>query len=230
MRNALNRTKSTLIHDLKSFLQHSGPSDPTSTVYRGTLFEWQTHEVLEKTLGMRLRRVGGKSDGGIDLRGTWPLLHKLPSLVGLDKNYPHRENGIKNRSTPTITTANIIVQCKNTKAGCTPDQVRGLVGSAGIFDHLEGKNEGTIAILATSSSKRYTSDTISYFMDSNMPLALARICHIQLDSLLFNPAAESLLNGLSVTTQYDAHGHPTPILMYNGYIIDNNSNNENNNL
>ena len=211
MRNALNRTKSTLIHDLKSFLQHAGSTDSKSTVHRGTLFEWQTHEVLEKSLGMRLRRVGGKSDGGIDLRGTWPLLRNLPSL----------QKGEQNDVSPLAPapTTSIIVQCKNTKAGCTPDHVRSLVGSAGAL--YPDNNSSRIAVLATSSNKRYTADTISYFMDSNMPLALARICNVQLESLLFNPVAEeTILNGLAVTTQYDRQGHPTPILMYNGHIID----------
>ncbi|KAI7857005.1 hypothetical protein BDC45DRAFT_501488 [Circinella umbellata] len=212
MRTALNRTKSTLIHDLKSFLQHAGLTDTKSTVYRGTLFEWQTHEVLEKSLGMQLRRVGGKSDGGIDLRGTWPLLRRLSSLQ------ERKPNDLS--PAPAIAPlTSIVVQCKNTKAGCTPDHVRSLVGSAGAL--YPDNNSSKIAILATSSNKRYTADTISYFMDSNMPLALARICNVQLESLLFNPVAEeTILNGLTVTTQYDIQGDPTPILMYNGHIID----------
>ena len=177
-----SRAKSTLIHNLNSFLQHATP-DPTSTVYRGTLFEWQTHEALEH-LGMRLRRVGGKSDGGIDLRGTWPQFN-----------------------------INVLVQCKNTKTGSTPDSIRSLIGASAMQDEC-------IAILATSSSKRYTADVITHFMDSHLPLGLARIQQQQTESLLLNPAAERKLDGLSVVTQFDERGDPTLVLMHHGRIVE----------
>ncbi|KAI9496261.1 hypothetical protein BDB00DRAFT_731972, partial [Zychaea mexicana] len=66
-----------------------------------------------------------------------------------------------------------------------------------------------IAMLATSSNKKYTADVISHFMESHMPLALARICDVRLDSLLFNPAAETVLQGLTVATQFDSNGNST---------------------
>lgn len=83
---------------LSEFLQQTD-KDVTSTVYRGTLFELQTLECLESTTGMNLQHVGGKSDGGIDLRGHW-------------------FNNIQ-----------VIIQCKNLKTGCTPDHLRQLIGS-----------------------------------------------------------------------------------------------------
>ncbi|KAI8143184.1 hypothetical protein BJV82DRAFT_668821 [Fennellomyces sp. T-0311] len=182
MRFMFSRGKSTLIHNLSSFLQYA-TVDPASTVYRGTLFEWQTHEALER-LGMRLRRVGGKSDGGVDLRGTWPHFN-----------------------------VNVLVQCKNTKLGSTPDTIRSLIGASAMHDEC-------VAILSTSSSKRYTPDVLSHFMDSQLPLALARVERDQIDSLLFNRAAEERLDGLSAVTQFNDKGEPTLVLMHHGRILE----------
>ncbi|KAI8875704.1 hypothetical protein K501DRAFT_263359 [Backusella circina FSU 941] len=72
-----------------------------STVYKGTLFEYQTMTGLSRLEGMQLTRVGGAGDGGIDLRGQWtsPSFH-----------------------------VNLVVQCKNVKTGITPEHIRSLIG------------------------------------------------------------------------------------------------------
>jgi len=46
--------------------------DPTSTTYVGTHYEYTVQAALSR-LGMSLKRIGGKSDYGIDLLGTWSL-------------------------------------------------------------------------------------------------------------------------------------------------------------
>ncbi|KZV76658.1 hypothetical protein PENSPDRAFT_673310 [Peniophora sp. CONT] len=50
-------------------------SSSLSTVARGTAFEERSLRLLRDHLSMSLARVGGKSDGGIDLAGWWWLPH-----------------------------------------------------------------------------------------------------------------------------------------------------------
>ncbi|KAK4033310.1 hypothetical protein C8A01DRAFT_19723 [Parachaetomium inaequale] len=62
---------------LPTFLAHAARTnlDPSSTVYVGTHFEYTTLHALAR-YNLHLQRVGGVSDYGIDLLGTWTL----PSL------------------------------------------------------------------------------------------------------------------------------------------------------
>lgn len=61
-------------NDLESFLKHSKRQklDRESTVFTGTHYEYTTQTALRR-LGLSLQRIGGKSDAGIDLLGTWTL-------------------------------------------------------------------------------------------------------------------------------------------------------------
>lgn len=60
--------------DLPSFLEYASRVnlDPQSTLYVGTHYEYTVQSALEG-LGMSLKRIGGSSDYGIDLLGTWSL-------------------------------------------------------------------------------------------------------------------------------------------------------------
>lgn len=160
-------------NQLSSFLQQTD-KDVTSTVYRGTLFELQTLECLESTTGMNLQHVGGKSDGGVDLRGHW-------------------FNNIQ-----------IIIQCKNLKTGCTPDHLRQLIGSTVISSSSKTK---TIGILSTISHRHFTRDVLSHFNSSPIALGLATLQDTSLKSLMFNKKAQSMLKGLTVTSQFDSKGN-----------------------
>jgi hypothetical protein len=64
-------------HDLPSFVNYASQTgmDLKSTVYVGTHYEYTVQSSLER-LGLSLKRIGGRSDYGIDLLGTW----SLPSL------------------------------------------------------------------------------------------------------------------------------------------------------
>lgn len=66
-------------HDLPSFLSYAERNSlsPRSTVYVGTHYEYTVLSALA-THNFSLRRVGGASDYGIDLLGTWTL-PSLPS-------------------------------------------------------------------------------------------------------------------------------------------------------
>jgi hypothetical protein len=65
-------------HDLPSFVEYASQTgmDLKSTVYVGTHYEYTVQSSLER-FGMSLKRIGGRSDYGIDLLGTWTL----PSLA-----------------------------------------------------------------------------------------------------------------------------------------------------
>lgn len=61
-------------HDLTSFLNYASRVglDPKSTTYVGTHYEYTCLASLAR-LGLSLKRIGGASDFGIDLLGTWDL-------------------------------------------------------------------------------------------------------------------------------------------------------------
>lgn len=67
---------------LQTFLQHASVTgrSTTSTVYKGTFYEYTAIEVLS-AYNLSLYRSGGASDQGIDLRGTWKLPHVLLPVV-----------------------------------------------------------------------------------------------------------------------------------------------------
>ncbi|KAK3306655.1 uncharacterized protein B0T15DRAFT_148839 [Chaetomium strumarium] len=77
--------------DLPTFLAYAERTnlDPSSTVYVGTHFEYTVSDTLAR-FGLHLRRVGGVSDCGIDLLGTW----SVPS-------YPRRARPLR-----------VLAQCK----------------------------------------------------------------------------------------------------------------------
>lgn len=92
-------------HDLPSFLKYASriEMDTKSTTYVGTHYEY-TVKTAFKRLGMSLKRVGGKSDYGIDLIGTW----SLPS---------------------TPQPLRVLVQCKALARKIDPSQARELEGA-----------------------------------------------------------------------------------------------------
>lgn len=61
-------------HDLASFLDYADRSglDPNSTTYVGTHYEYTAALALAR-YGFSLKRIGGQSDYGIDLIGTWSV-------------------------------------------------------------------------------------------------------------------------------------------------------------
>lgn len=90
-------------YDLTSFLEHASrvELDSASPTYKGTHYEYTVQPSLER-LGMSLKRMGGRSDYGIDLIGTWSL--------------PSTPQPLK-----------VIIQCK--AHGLVPSQARELEGA-----------------------------------------------------------------------------------------------------
>ncbi len=96
---------STRHHDLPSFLayvQRSG-LDTKSTTYVGTHYEYTVASRLQR-YGFSLRRIGGASDGGIDLVGTWTV--------------PSSQDPVR-----------VLVQCKALSQKIGPSLIRELEGA-----------------------------------------------------------------------------------------------------
>ncbi|KAG9823302.1 hypothetical protein KCU98_g12932, partial [Aureobasidium melanogenum] len=117
-------THGSLHHtSLSEFLSYADTANlsPTSTVYRGTHYEYTVAEALER-LAFSLTRVGRASDLGIDLLGSWAL--------------PSRPKPL-----------NVLIQCK--AEAPKPSMIRELEGAV-VGAPARYRGEGTIAILAAA--------------------------------------------------------------------------------
>lgn len=114
-------------HDLPSFLEYASriDMDKKSTTYVGTHYEYTVQSSLER-LGMSLKRIGGKSDYGIDILGSWSL--------------PSASQPLK-----------VLVQCKNIARKIDPAQARELEGAfAGA--PVGWREAGVLALLVSQKS------------------------------------------------------------------------------
>jgi hypothetical protein len=97
---------------------------PLSNVHRGVAFEERALRMLQCHLSMSLKRVGGRSDGGIDLLGWWwlPTQHspETPSA-------PQRPAGMASLGTSTRR-FRVFAQCKAEKKKIGPNYVREMEG------------------------------------------------------------------------------------------------------
>ncbi|KAF9423778.1 hypothetical protein BGZ94_008155 [Podila epigama] len=164
-------------NDLYSFeeLDHN----TKSTIYRGTLFEYQTQEILKKRLGIYTQRSAGNGDRGIDLRGTWFLPLSASPQPG-----------------DMVRHLKVIVQCKMMNAKIGPKYVRELQGS------LSFESKPTLAMLAVSSE--FTKQAIYPFVKSQWPMALVVIDteNHECKKLMWNKAADDVMLGVHVGTKW----------------------------
>ncbi|CAB4395561.1 unnamed protein product [Rhizophagus irregularis] len=109
--------------DLESFLLIKD-INTESSVYKGTLYEYETISCLQKNFGMITSRVGGASDSGIDFRGGWNLPNgqKL-KLVGQCKNY-------SNKCPPSS-----VRELEGVVSGLTSENTFGILSSKSGFSH-----------------------------------------------------------------------------------------------
>ncbi|KAG6884790.1 hypothetical protein C0993_008280 [Termitomyces sp. T159_Od127] len=155
---------------------------------------------------MSLRRIGGKSDGGIDLLGWW----WLPPFGASDVNVPRRR-------------LRVLAQCKAEKKKVGPKFIREMEGVLHRYLFLstsfrnesthtspEAQNQYPLVALFVSESP-YTRSTILRAQSSPVPLFLLYIppepsdlsvtdgsCHERIGSAVWNPAlagAQGVLSG-----------------------------------
>ncbi|KAL2872830.1 uncharacterized protein BJX67DRAFT_376613 [Aspergillus lucknowensis] len=104
--------------DLPSFLAYAKRTNlpESTTTYQGTLYEYTVRSHL-RNAGFALHRVGGRSDLGVDLTGTWH--------VGSD---PVLDPPIR-----------VVVQCKALKAKIGPNVVREVEGVAARYSRVHSR-------------------------------------------------------------------------------------------
>jgi len=93
-----------------------------STVHRGNAFEERGLKILQDHLSMSLKRVGGKSDGGVDLQGWWWLPPTSNPAASVSSN--EHSNGIL----PERHRFRVFAQCKAEKKKFSPNYVREMEG------------------------------------------------------------------------------------------------------
>ncbi|KAI7231957.1 hypothetical protein KC330_g6157 [Hortaea werneckii] len=177
-------------HDLASFLEYAERTslNPTSTVYRGTHFEYTAAQALGD-YAFKLRRTGRSNDLGIDLVGHWHLPASSTTTAGSDTP----DAGAAGHAMP------VLVQCKASKL--TPSMVRELEG-AYIGAPAGWRGAGVLAVLV--STVPATKGVSAAVQRSQWPLAVMQIERDGiLRQFLWNAkAAEAGLTGLGVTTKY----------------------------
>ncbi|KAF8488080.1 hypothetical protein JB92DRAFT_3130192 [Gautieria morchelliformis] len=138
-----------------------------STVHRGVTFEKRSLEILQSQLSMSLQKVGGRSDGGIDLQGWWWLpptrrapsaSHTLPTWTGID--------GIPRRR------IRVLGQCKAEKKKMGPNYVREMEGVLGRHNTQE-RRDPVVGLLVSQSA--FTRSTVLRAFSSRIPLFLLHI-------------------------------------------------------
>ncbi|KAH8552825.1 hypothetical protein BGW37DRAFT_518792 [Umbelopsis sp. PMI_123] len=181
--------------DLSAYLVRSADKDPTTNVQRGTRFEFCTQTALLQHFGMQLKHYGGRGDGGIDLRGVWPL----STLI--------------NSSLPSNIT--LFVQCKDHQKGVSPEHVRSLIGA---IVSQQDPSQLSIGILASPyTQKGFTSQVIKAFEATRIPLGLAIIDGLDVTELVFNENAKDAMPGLDVTRRFLPNNNTSePVLTFNG--------------
>lgn len=160
-------------HDLPSFLAYADRSglDQKSTLYVGTHYEYTVAQVLSQ-YGFYLKRVGGHSDYGIDLLGTWTV--------------PSSKEPLR-----------VLAQCKAIARKSTPNLVRELEG-AFVGAPVGWKGHGVLGVFVTE--KAATKGVRDSLARSRWPMCFiscTRAGHVQ--QMLWNRRAEEEgLEGLGV--------------------------------
>ncbi|KAL3461619.1 hypothetical protein BJX64DRAFT_155733 [Aspergillus heterothallicus] len=177
-------------NSLSTFLVYASRTSlpESTTTYQGTLYEYIVQTYLRNS-GFSLYRVGGRSDLGVDLSGTWHV-------------------GANPVTDPPV---RVVVQCKSLKGKLGPSVVRELEGVAGRFVRArsssvtgEGSGGGYAGVLV--SPREATKGVREALGRSGMPLVWMMVgWDGVLRQVLWNSSVESLgggLGGLGVETVY----------------------------
>lgn len=190
-------------NDLQSFLDYAKRTSLStqSTTYVGTLYEYTVQQSLRRHC-IDLTRIGGRSDSGIDLVGTWSLPPSSPSSPA----HPLR----------------ILVQCKAVKAKVGPNLIRELEGTFSGAP-VGWRGEGIMGMLV--STREATKGVRDALVKSRYPLiwALADLDGSMRQFLWNRKAAEVGLEGLGVQVRHGGETDPmkkTVVLTWNGEEIE----------
>lgn len=189
-------------HDLASYITYAKRTglDEGSKVFVGTHYEYSIASAL-RPLGFHLRRVGGQSDKGIDLLGTWTL-----------------------PSTPDKLPMRVLIQCKAFSAIGTakigPQYIRELEG-AHLGAPLGWCDSSVMGLLVTP--RPATKGVREALTHSRWPIGYV-LCSRDgvLEQILWNRRAEEEgLEGIGITTKYTGegrHGAQSLVLTWKGRV------------
>ncbi|KAK1995492.1 hypothetical protein LX36DRAFT_160770 [Colletotrichum falcatum] len=179
--------------DLPSFLAYAERTglDVSSTVYVGTRYEYIVSSTLSQ-YGIQAVRVGGVSDNGIDLLGTWDV--------------PSQNQPLK-----------VILQCKGGSQRAGPSLVRELEGTF-IGAPVGWRGNGVVALLV--SVKTASKGVREALSRSHWPMGFVS-CSSDgtVRQMLWNQRAEEEgLRGMEVTMRHAEAGNAESqiVLTYNG--------------
>ncbi|TDZ65133.1 Uncharacterized protein CTRI78_v003679 [Colletotrichum trifolii] len=182
--------------DLSSFVSYAERAglDKSSTIYVGTHYEYTVSATLAQ-YSITAMRVGGISDNGIDLLGTWQL--------------PSRREKLK-----------VILQCKGGSQKISPSLVRELEGSfigapvgwrcEGVVAFLVSENTATKGVREAMSRSRWPMGFISCSRDGVVR------------QMIWNQRAEDEgLRGMNVGVRHseETKGEAEVVLTYQGRRI-----------
>ncbi|KAI0790839.1 hypothetical protein C8Q75DRAFT_792855 [Abortiporus biennis] len=148
-------------------------SSTLSAVHRGTAFEERSLRILHDNLSMSLRRVGGKSDGGIDLQGWW----WVPTNSHSQQSH-HTIHGVS--SSPPRKRIRVLAQCKDEKKKMAPKYVREMEG---VLHRFVADSSWTQQ--STTSLNPITKDSIVGLLISSSPFSKATLIRIHSSPIPF---------------------------------------------
>ncbi|KAM3160251.1 Required for respiratory growth protein 7, mitochondrial [Lachancea thermotolerans] len=157
-----------------------------STVFQGTLYEHTVvRELSEKLLVKNLEVCGGSYDGGIDIRGKWPvdqIFKTARERFDLSAEFPKKAsvNGAQFKpvrhkldSKSPFRPLNVLVQCKAFKnAKITGKEIR---ESMGAFSSCVPASRRTQYVLMLSSPNMLTRDGLNVMNGLAIPLVYIRV-------------------------------------------------------
>ncbi|KAG0649294.1 hypothetical protein D0Z07_4343 [Hyphodiscus hymeniophilus] len=187
---------STNHHDLRSFLEYAARVDlnPESKIYVGTHYEYTVQSALEG-LGMPLKRIGGASDYGTDLLGTWSL--------------PPMSQPLK-----------VLIQCKGHARKVDPSHARELEG-AFVGAPQGWRESGTLAFLV--SQEMATKGLREALSRSKWPMGYVQCSRGgKISQIFWNRRAEQEgLEGIGVGLKYTGEGanEKETILTWKGKVL-----------
>lgn len=175
-------------NNLASFLSYAERSglDPKSTLYVGTHYEYTVSQVLSR-YGFYLQRVGGHSDYGIDLLGTWTV--------------PSSSEPLK-----------VLIQCKAIARKSSPNLVRELEG-AFVGAPVGWKGHGVLGIFVTEKpATKGVRDSLGRSRWPMVFMSCSREGRVQ--QMLWNRRAEEEgLEGLGVGLRHAGPDSETQLLL-----------------
>lgn len=175
-------------HDLASFVDHAERSglDPKSTLYVGTHYEYTVSQTLSR-YRFYLRRIGGRSDYGTDLLGTWTV--------------PSAAEPLK-----------VLVQCKAISRKSAPNLIRELEG-AFVGAPVGWRGHGVVGIFVTE--KPATKGVRDSLARSKWPMGFVSCTREgRVQQMLWNQRAEEEgLEGLGVGMRYSGDEREAQLLL-----------------